>query len=263
MNYYTAYYTDVGIKKHINEDSLLIKKASTTKGNIYMAIVCDGMGGLASGEVASASVIETFSNWFDSDLEKYLKNKVFDIAMLEKPIDRLLKEKNQRILEYGKSKNINLGTTVSGIIIFQNKYIIFHVGDTRIYCLKNRLIQLTEDQTWVNNEIKNGRITKEEAHDDPRKNVLLQCIGASKKILPEFYYGDVRDDDIFIICSDGFRHMISEEEIYSKLKLSEFTSKVNVEQNLYELVEINKVRNEIDNITALIFRCSEEECSWQ
>lgn len=264
MKFINGYYTDVGIKKAINEDSLLISSAATSKGNIFMALVCDGMGGLSSGELASATVIKRFSDWFANDLKEFLKRKDFKITNLKDPINRLLRNLNQDILLYGQNKKINLGTTATGILVFNNKYLIFHVGDTRIYCLNRTMIQLTEDQTWVNNEIQKNRMTIEQAKTDPRRNVLLQCIGASKTVSPVFLDGNIYNDEVYLLCSDGFRHEVEDFEIFENLNpTKQVLSSDLLTSKLKELVELNKVRNETDNITAVAFQCREEEYSWQ
>lgn len=257
MNFICGWHTDKGIRKEVNEDSLLYMTANTIKGRIVLAVVCDGMGGLSHGELASATAIEALSSWFKKDFKDKLENQYFELKDIESSLSRLLKKCNQHIMSYGENQHIHLGTTVTGIIIFQNKYMIFHVGDTRIYRLDLKMELLTEDQTWINSEIKRGRITKEQAINDPRKNILTQCIGATKIVEPVFSYGQVFNDDIFLICSDGFRHVISEDEIYTKLNREVCTSRENISNQLYELIELNKMRNELDNITALAFVCKE------
>ncbi len=259
MKFNYGYCSDIGIEKQINEDSLLIRSANTSKGRIFLALICDGMGGLSNGEVASGTVIKCFSNWFSNYLPLFLKNKFFTLNNLQDPINRVLKELNQKILFYGRQNRINLGTTATGIIILNNKYIIFHVGDTRIYKISQDIIQITEDQTWMNNVIKNKILSKEEANKDSRKNALLQCIGASKTVSPSFYFGEVKDGDLYLICSDGFRHLISKNEIFKEFSFKSLVSKEDITNKLIDLVELNKKRNETDNITALAFQCYEGE----
>ena len=259
MKFNYGYCSDIGIEKEINEDSLLISSAITSKGRIFLALVCDGMGGLSNGELASGTVIKRFSDWFVDDLPAILKNKFFKLDNLQDPLTRVLKELNQRILFYGHQNKINLGTTATGIVVFNNQYLIFHVGDTRIYQINQEIVQITEDQTWLNDVLKHNTFSKEEAYKDPRKNALLQCIGASKTVIPDFYYGKVRNGDLYLICSDGFRHMVNKNEIFKELIFKLFVSKEEITNKLQRLIELNKKRNETDNITALAFQCYEEE----
>ena len=99
--------SDIGIVKDTNQDSLLIKHADTPRGEVLLAIVCDGMGGLTKGEVASATVIKAFSDWFDTELEYELENP--DMRVIGGKWSLMLKDLNARLLEYGKPCHTNLG----------------------------------------------------------------------------------------------------------------------------------------------------------
>ena len=96
-----------------------------------MAIVCDGMGGLSKGELASATVIKSFSAWFDNQLEIELEN--FDIDIIGYKWSLLLKYLNAKIKRFGIENNLSLGTTFTGILLFDDKYLIVHIGDSRAY----------------------------------------------------------------------------------------------------------------------------------
>lgn len=117
-NFLSTYYTNIGIKKNTNQDSVLIKKAKTSLGDIVMAVICDGMGGLAKGEVASASVIQMLNEWFNNDLKYMMQNTNFSLSLVANKIGDLIREKNTRILQYGKENNLNLGTTVTLLFIY-------------------------------------------------------------------------------------------------------------------------------------------------
>lgn len=124
-NFLSTYYTNIGIKKNTNQDSVLIKKAKTSLGDIVMAVICDGMGGLAKGEVASASVIQMLNEWFNNDLKYMMQNTNFSLSLVANKIGDLIREKNTRILQYGKENNLNLGTTVTLLFIFNKLYMPF------------------------------------------------------------------------------------------------------------------------------------------
>jgi PPM family protein phosphatase len=253
MEVLTAGYTDVGIKKETNQDSYLLKVADTSVGKIVLAVICDGMGGLSQGEVASASVIHAFSQWFDKELPVHLTKK--DWSEIEYRWGRIIKEQNQRIGEYGHQIRIQLGTTLTAMLLIDSEFMLIgHVGDSRVYRIEQKLEILTDDQTVVGREIKRGRITPEQAKKDPRRNVLLQCIGASKLVEPEFVYGRPRPGQVYMLCSDGFRHMISEDEIYHALSPHVLMNEKVMEEKARELVELNKQRQETDNITVLLIK---------
>ena len=106
-----------------------------------------------------------------------------------------------------------MGTTFSGILFIENQYVIVHVGDSRVYQIDSALNQLTTDQTFVAREVSKGNMTIEQAKVDKRRNLLLQCVGASKVVEPQVLLGTTKKG-AYMLCSDGFRHEITEEEIY-------------------------------------------------
>lgn len=249
MEFISHTHTDIGIKKDVNQDSALIMEAKTDYDNVMFCVLCDGMGGLANGELASATVIRAFSKWFEEEFPAMLYGG-FDSNQLEKMWENLLFEQNVKIMTYSRSQGTNMGTTVVAMLISGGMYYIMNVGDSRAYvCKESGLEQITVDQTFVNREIKRGNMTPEEAKVDPRRNVLLQCVGASQFIEPDFFMGNATKDSVFLLCSDGFRHEVSAEEIEAAFKPSGITDEAALEQKQIELVELNKQRLENDNIT--------------
>lgn len=253
MRYLSAVHTDVGISKKINQDAFGLKIAKTSKSNIAFAILCDGMGGLKSGELASALVVNAYAKWFETEFPVMMKTGL-DLKKVEDTWTRIAVDQGKKIMEYGQSQGISLGTTLTAILIVDNQYIFIQVGDSRIYRLDHTITQITKDQTLVSYEVEQKKLTEEEAKVDKRKNILLQCIGASKTIIPEVKTGAVKEEDVFLLCSDGFRHEISNEEIYGVLAPQVLTSEKVMKKCLTDLIELNKSRNEKDNITAILVK---------
>lgn len=252
MRFVATADTDIGISKNTNQDSLLIKHATVDDKEILLAVVCDGMGGLAKGELASATVIRAFSDWFDDELPYELEN--LDLEIVGAKWSLLLKELNAQILEYSKNNNIDgVGTTFSGILFVDDKYVIGHVGDTRIYHIGESLKQLTTDQTFVAREISRGTMTIEQAKTDKRRNLLLQCVGASKVVEPQIITGKTQKG-AYMLCSDGFRHEISAAEIYESLNPINLMNKDAMHNNAKYLIEQVKSREEKDNISVLLIK---------
>lgn len=253
MEFLTVACSDIGIKKKVNQDSYCIKSAKTCIGNILMAVICDGMGGLAKGEVASASVITAFSKWFERELPELVRE--LSVEEVKQKWGMIIKEQNQKIRIYGESLGINLGTTLTIMLIIDENYVMIgHVGDSRAYKINSSVQILTEDQTVVAREVKQNKLTLEQAMQDPRRNVLLQCIGASKTVLPDYIVEAVELGATYMLCTDGFRHQITEIEIFEY-----FNPEVLVDENVMksraeELVELNKIRMENDNITVLLIK---------
>ncbi|MCC8074162.1 MAG: protein phosphatase 2C domain-containing protein [Clostridiales bacterium] len=256
MNYFAFASTDVGIVKKTNQDSVCVKIAKTSDDKqIAMVVVCDGMGGLAKGELASATVIRRFSNWFDRELPNKINN--FSWQNLSDEWTEMTREQNRIILDYGKKIGASLGTTLSVILIFDNEYMILHVGDSRVYEINDCVRQLTEDQTYINREINRGTMTVQEAKVHPKRNMLLQCVGASREVNPEILYGKVKVNSVFMVCSDGFRHVITNEEIYENFNPVNLPDENAMKQGSSFLIDLVKRRNERDNITVALLKCTD------
>ncbi len=252
MNQYrTAYHTDIGTTKKTNQDALLIKKAKTLYGEVLLAVICDGMGGLEKGEVASGEVILTFSRWFEQRLPGLLAGGLTDDIMWRE-WNELVVSENEKIKQYGSRCSVSLGTTITAMLFANGKYYIVHVGDSRAYYIGNTITQITEDQTVIAREIARGVLTPEQAKTDPRRSVLLQCVGASANVAPAFFSGNIEQGANYLLCCDGFRHEVTPDEIYMCLNSSVAGEENSMKAGLARLVEENKVRQERDNISAIL-----------
>lgn len=251
MRFTFAADTDIGISKESNQDSVLVKHSKYFGGEILMAIVCDGMGGLSKGELASATVVRAFNKWFDEELPYELDN--FDLQVIGGKWALMLKDLNVKMLEYARNKNITMGTTFTGILFVGDEYMITHVGDTRVYQIGSKLSQLTNDQTFIAREIEKGTLTFEQAKTDKRRNMLLQCVGASENLEPEISIGN-QEKGTYILCSDGFRHELSESEIYESLNPINLVNEEAMHSNAKYLIELVKQRNEKDNISVILIK---------
>lgn len=253
MNFIIAAVTDVGIEKDTNQDSFLARTVSTVMGKVVLAVLCDGMGGLDKGELASASVVNAFRKWGDTRLPGLCAQGLRE-ADVRADWLRLVGEFNEKIKLYGKQRGINLGTTVTALLLTEERYFIMNVGDTRAYELTQGVRQLTRDQTLVAREVEQGILSEEAARVDPRRSVLLQCIGASDEVYPEFFFGQTQVDGVYMLCSDGFRHELTEGELYQHLAPQVMLSAEGMEENMRMLIELNKSRQERDNITVVTIR---------
>ena len=251
MHFMATADTDIGISKNTNQDCALIKHAAYDDDEVLMAIICDGMGGLSKGELASATVIRAFSKWFDESLPYELNDVNMDVIGGKWSL--ILKDLNVKIAEYGKSIDESLGTTFSGILFAGGQYVIVHVGDSRVYRIGSSMRQLTTDQTFVAREISRGTLTLEQAKTDKRRNLLLQCVGASEIVEPQVLYGKT-EKGAYMLCSDGFRHEITEKEMYELLNPINLMNKQAMHNNTKYLIEQVKARKEKDNISAILIK---------
>lgn len=252
--FYTAYHTDIGIRKKTNQDSLLLKGITNGKEEVLLAVICDGMGGMEKGELASAYVVRLFSDWF---WDVYATGaQGWTNEEIKKQWQELLVTANEKLIFYGKEHQIQLGTTATVLLLHSDgAFLIGHVGDTRVYRITDCMEQLTEDHSYVARELRRGNMTAAQAASDPRRNVLLQCIGVNTGFNPQFLTGQIEKGNYILLCSDGFRHMVTEHEMYTYLQKA--TGEKAMKQTLTDLVEWNKKRRETDNISAILIQLKE------
>lgn len=253
MNFIISANTDIGISKNTNQDSLTTMVMNTPQGRMAFSVLCDGMGGLEKGEVASASVINAFRQWAVTELPQ-LCNAPLEDTLIRSQWERIIEEQNRTIKAYGARSGVRLGTTVVAMLLTQTRYYILNVGDSRAYELTDGVYQITADQTFVAREIAAGRMTPEQAETDPRRSVLLQCVGASEVVYPDLFFGDVQQDAVYMLCSDGFRHEITDEEVYAKLQPGVLFDDYTMQKHTLDLIELNKQRMERDNISVALVR---------
>jgi serine/threonine protein phosphatase PrpC len=254
MNYIISASTDIGIRKNINQDSFAAWLLNTNQGRMVFAVLCDGMGGLAHGEVASATLIYAFKEWMNNELPGLSVKKLSENT-IRNNWNNVIKIYNRRIMDYGISNKSGVGTTVVAMLLTDTRYYIMNVGDSRAYeILNNNIHQITQDQTVVAEEIRNGMLTPKQAETDPRRNVLLQCVGATNNVIPEYFFGETMENAVYLLCSDGFRHKISTQEIYSAFEPKNMISQEIIKNRELEMIDINKQRREEDNITVLTIK---------
>ena len=257
--------TNVGRVKKTNQDSYLIKIADTPLGQVALVCVCDGMGGLAKGELASAEVVRAMGKWFEEKLPVLIDTMGSSVEGFESTVEGqwlgLVQDLNIKIMRYGTADKINLGTTVTAMLFMGARYSILNVGDTRAYEItKDSETQLTRDQTFVAQEIEAGRMTVEEAKVHPQRNVLLQCVGSSREVVPEVVHGTLNKDATYLICSDGFRHVLEPGELsdtFNKLELASAWVNNTISEVINSAIEVVMERREKDNITAVLLEAVE------
>lgn len=246
-------HTDIGSVKKVNQDSALFKMASTEQGEILLAAVCDGMGGLNNGEVASAEVARAFSRWFSDDLP-VIATRGISGKELKTEINRVIIDQDEMICRYSRQVG-DCGTTFAALLLCGGRYLCVNVGDSRIYRIRGESIrQLTHDQTVVQQMLDSGEILDEEAKTHKMRNVLLQCIGVEGDVSPEYVEGLCAEDDVFVLCTDGFRHNLSHKEILDFFRPEKMDSENAMKHAAVQAVEENKRRGEQDNITVIVIR---------
>ena len=158
MNFIVSATTDIGLTKSTNQDSYNVRVFSTKQGKIVLAVMCDGMGGLAKGEVASASFVNAFCKWADTKLPILCEGEITDSDIRADWVGIAI-ECNEKIKTYAASCGTNMGTTVTALMLTENRYYIMNVGDTRAYEIADAVTVLTKDQTVVAREVELGNLT--------------------------------------------------------------------------------------------------------
>ena len=244
------FQTDRGQVRKLNEDSGGIH---FNKNNQLLALVADGMGGHNAGEVASEVANEIIKKAWAKEKELTKPEQI------EKWLHKNIIKANSEIYKYA-TKNEQykgMGTTLVVAVCTDEFFSIAHVGDSRGYLLnENGFKQLTDDHSLVNELVKSGEITENDAKEHPRKNVLLKALGTEEEITPEVKTISWEDNNYLLLCSDGLSNKIAQTELASKLKenksLSEITN---------NLMLIANQRGGEDNISiALITKAGEEKC---
>lgn len=168
--------SDIGNTKEVNQDNILVKIGEHKGREFGLCLVCDGLGGLTNGEVASQIAVKAFKVWWKEKLNDLIKNKN-DLEIL-KSLEETVNVANKQILKYSIENNCKVGTTITALFLLGSEYYIVNVGDSRIYKFEKDISQETEDDSYVAMKVKNKEMTIEEAKTSKYKNLLLQCVGS-------------------------------------------------------------------------------------
>ena len=206
--------SDIGRIREMNQDNYFI---SDPNDEIKMFIVADGMGGYKGGEVASALAIESAKSYIKNNFEETNKDKDKILDLIKNAIEYA------NMVVYERSKEVEelngMGTTLDVLIIQSGKVYIGHVGDSRVYRLRKDFFRkLTTDHSYVEQLVREGNITKEEAYNHPKKNMLTKALGCTAFVEPDVMVKGFQKDDILLMCTDGLTNMVREDVICDIIK---------------------------------------------
>ena len=210
----TSARTDVGRKRKHNEDAFLVDEA------LGLYAVADGMGGHAAGEVASKQAIQSIREVLTEGkpaLDGFSRTPTVEAReyvsqLMEKAILKACAD----IFALGGTDTgkRGMGTTVVALLVAGNKAVIGHVGDSRVYLFRNgKAHQLTEDHTFIQEQLKRGLITREQALTADNKNVITRAVGIQPQVAVDTLVADLLPGDLFVLCSDGLHGYLSDEEL--------------------------------------------------
>lgn len=252
MSYNYCVQTDIGTTRESNQDSAYANTVKTPAGNAFMGVVCDGMGGFSNGELASVTVVELFQRWFINDFARDIPPlNISDYIFSQ--WKTLINKANATLMEISKRSGEPMGTTLSALLIVNEKYYAAQVGDSRIYHRSDEgVCQITSDHSYVMEQVKKGMMTETEARLSSKRNILTQCIGAVEEINGDFYNGTAHGGDCFLISSDGFHGGASIYEIGEILETLNSCRHNKVKKALSNFIDLRKSSGEKDNITAVV-----------
>lgn len=206
--------TDLGRVRENNEDKFEFyipedDRTLASRGLVFL--VCDGMGGHAAGQIASELACKTF-------IDVYLSHSATDP---EAAMNAAVRAANRYVVDVARSipSRKGMGTTLSALILLQDKAYVTQVGDSRVYRLRNgELLLLTTDHTWVEEATRAGMITAEEAETHPYKHVLTRAIGTEGDVVPDLFVNDLQEGDTFLVCSDGVMNHVTDDALGETLR---------------------------------------------
>lgn len=235
--------SDIGLIRENNQDSIFV----SNNREFPLFIVADGMGGHKAGEIASSMVVDIIKEKFLEEHDN-LKEESYIVSIIKESI----KDANDII--YLKSledpKYSGMGTTITLAYVFENKVYIGHVGDSRAYFYDEKgIVQITEDHSLINELLKNGSITLEEAKNHPQRNMITRAVGTSCSIEMDIISKSYEKDNILLICSDGLSSMVSDKEINNWLKKEK-----DMKTLCEKLVLASKDNGGLDNISVVAIK---------
>lgn len=203
--------TDVGQKRQVNQDYVYASEEPV--GNLpNLFVVADGMGGHNAGDFASSFAVQTLVHTIQEDENQ---NPI-------KIIRNAVEEANRKVLEESKLhvEMSGMGTTMVLFTIIDDYAYVANVGDSRLYLIEDQILQITKDHSLVQEMVRRGLITKEEAREHPDKNIITRVLGIGPEVEVDFFDIHLKDNSTLLLCSDGLSNMVSDEDIWRIINTS-------------------------------------------
>jgi serine/threonine protein phosphatase PrpC len=227
--------TDTGLQRRANEDSLLVRSP--------LFVVADGMGGAQAGEVASSVAVDTFRAGLE-DASDPARSLVVQVEQANSRINEL---------SHSNAEHAGMGTTITAVYVGEQDVAIAHVGDSRAYCLRDgELLRLTDDHSLVDELIRQGKLTPEEAEEHPQRSVITRALGPEATVEVDVRSFRGRPGDIYLLCSDGLTTMVGEAELLRLLASRECLADAGE-----ALIAAANGAGGKDNITVVLLRLEE------
>lgn len=239
MRFEVVAITDVGLKREINQDSVLVDH------DLGLYVVADGMGGHRGGEVASAMAVEA--------VQQFIRDHKGDIQREpQKWLVEAYREASARIHHrstYESPELMGMGTTMVGFFNVNDTAYIANVGDSRAYLFRNPMLwQLTEDHSLVNEQVRAGVIQEDEAGNMVGRNVITRSVGFEREVSADIIERKIEGQELYLLCSDGLSGMISNE------KIADICKKGQLKEIGQKLINEAKKAGGDDNVSVILIR---------
>jgi PPM family protein phosphatase len=240
-----AFQTDVGMVRKHNEDSGEV----FTKGEHFLAVIADGMGGHKAGDIASQEALKVIkAAWVQ--FEENMGN-------FKDWIQNVLRDTNKHIFEFSQvnPETRGMGTTIVAALGTDKEVTVAHIGDSRCYLYSNGdLKRVTDDHSLVQELVKSGQITEDEAEIHPRRNMIMKAVGTDETVEAELNVITWKTGDYLLLCSDGLSDKVS----FKKIKEALDSSAETVAEKVEKLITWAKDAGGEDNITAILIQNSSD-----
>ena len=255
MHYQSFVATDVGVKRRANEDNFC------TNQELGLFVVADGMGGHAAGEVASRIAVEEIERVLLStqEDEDWTWPEFFDqkVSLVGNKLRYAINLANEKIrgTTMDRVECRGMGTTIVAAMMVEQGCSIAHVGDSRAYLFReDQLLPVTSDHSWVNEQLKQGFLTAENARNHPFRNVITQALGSGPEIKVDLIDLPLKHQDLLLLCSDGLNSMLTDVEILQVLLKGKAD---HLDDLTMSLIQAAKDRGGDDNITVALVGVSQ------
>ena len=241
--------TDTGAVRDNNQDSFFAGALDCdTDEDIFLAAVCDGMGGAAGGSFASKLAVDTFKEELTSGMKNILEENL-SADSCEVLLSYAARCANTAV--YKTAQEISalrgMGTTLVAIIMFRNTVYAINIGDSRLYVIgEDGICKISRDHSYVQTLVDQGKISEEEARVHPNKNVIMRAIGTEAEVKPDFFKV-LPDRKTFLLCSDGLSNFVGDEDIEKTVKEA-----ASLSEAVESLIEKANAAGGGDNITAVL-----------
>lgn len=258
LSYTSGATTDRGDVRTENQDSILLLTGNMRGRAAALFAVADGMGGLSHGALVSRYITTQFERWWQEDFLQLLENKMDCEENIRELLEQEIWDINQAVLDFKNRLQCRSGSTLSLLLLYNNRYYIENIGDSRVYLFRGkRLYQLTSDQSLAADLVRTHRMTEEEAKHSRVQNVLTMCVGMFPVPQSGYISGKMLSGDCFLLCSDGLYHQLEQVQIEMVLR----------ERSMDAREKANRLRGMIgqgkanDNVSVIIVEVKREKAS--